>query len=119
MNSFQGQNIVIWDATSAGKVANHLDFSEVVCDFFKEELDREYGKIDQNCACNHLRKKLIGAIRVNKNFVINIDKLIPDFSNHELFDSNMLFNFEELHKPENYMKLVNEDENYDALMEQG
>lgn len=113
------KNIIMWDATSFSKVSTHLNFSNISCDFFKEELNIEYGKIDKESAVGLLRDKLVSAARVNKNLVINLDKLLPNFSTYEGLDSNMIFNYEEFHKEENYMKIVSEKGNFDELLNEG
>lgn len=68
-----------------------------------------------------MRKKLVAAARVGKNFIINVDKLMPNFTQEycDHFDSKTILNYEEWHKKENYIKIVKEDENYDMLMNKG
>ena len=70
-----------------------------------------YGKSNEECAGDELRKKLVSAARVGKNLIINVDKLLPNFKNQyssdsDHFNSDMVFNYEEWHKKENYMKIV-------------
>ena len=68
-----------------------------------------------------LRKKLVGASRVNKKLIINIDKLVPDFkgeftSTAENFDSNLVFDRATWKDTDAHKKIVREDENYDHMI---
>ena len=124
MPESKGKYLIVWDATSHGTVANYFNYTGITIDFFKEELNIAYGKSSKECAGDELRKKLVAAARVGKNFIINVDKLLPNFNDEycfapDHFKSDVVFNYEEWHKKENYMKIVREDENCDMLMTQG
>jgi len=84
----------MWDATASGHIQNILNFTRISYDWYLDELNKEYGKIDEDCICENLRKKLVSAVRLGKNFIINVDKLCPDFMLHEDFDYNMIFDYE-------------------------
>ena len=55
-------------------------------------------------------------MRYGETFVINLFKSTPDFettfSHKEIFDTDMIFNYMEFKKRENYIKCVKEDEMY-------
>ena len=119
-----GQNIMMWDKTSHGQVANVHHYSMIVCDFHKEKMKVSIKMQQVPDALEFLRKKLVASMRVGKNLIINCNNLVPDFNEEyngddTLFPSDLVFNPQEWTKSENYMKIVHEDENYDHMMTKG
>ena len=66
-------------------------------------------------ALEKLRAALVGSMRTGSELVIVLDTILIDFLdefNSDQFPSHLIFNREEWRKPENYMKVVREDEKY-------
>ena len=65
-------------------------------------------------AIERLRKTCVFAMKYGDNMVMFIDKTAPDFKTnftHKTeFPTDMMFNFEEFRKKENYKKLLRGDE---------
>ena len=59
---------------------------------------------------------MVKALRYGSNFVIDLWKSNPDFTNTfnhpDIFDTNLIFDRQEFLKRENYMKFVKENEQY-------
>ena len=58
-------------------------------------------------------------MRTGDTFVINIDKIIPDFhsqyTDQHIFPADQILDWDYWHSDDNYMKIVKDEENYDLL----
>lgn len=106
---------MIWDKTSKGEVAAFYNFGSVICDF------STYQASEKVQAAEVLRQNLISASRVGKNLVINCAETVPDFEDLDRrnFPSDLVFDFEEWRKRENFMKILKDNENYNNLIDKG
>merc|ERR1711924_23387 len=82
----------------------------------------ETGKIDVPDALEKVRAEIVGAMLHGKSVVINLDTLRPNFTdkffNEEVLPS-WVWNYAELAKHENYMKIVKDSENQSIMGDQG
>ena len=90
-------------------------------DFHKEMIACAIGKKTKTEALDVLRQGLVYSMRIGDTFVINIDKSCPDFitnyTHDEIFPTEEIFDwpFWCCPDPENYMKIVKEEEDHDLL----
>lgn len=75
----QNKYQIIWDNTTNGTVANYFNYKGTKFDFSKEMELVPFGQTVDD-VLEKLRKKLVGAARVGKNIIFNIDKEVPDFN---------------------------------------
>jgi hypothetical protein len=77
------------------------------------------GKITKDQAIETLRKALVYCMRSGDRLVLYVGSLSPDFKTNfndsVNFPTDLIFNFAEWRKEENYKKIVREDEDHDLM----
>ena len=97
----------------------YFTYKATMRDFHKEDLKCQLGMQTKTAALETLRTALVYSMRIGDTFVINLDKLAPDFNvkyTHDtIFPAEEIFDAPLWHNEENYMKVVREDEDHDLL----
>jgi len=85
----------------------------------KLSLSISLGRITKDEAIETLRKALVYSMRIGDRFVINCGKYSIDFRNQYNdpvnFPTDLIFNFDEWRKEENYKKIVRPEEDVDLI----
>lgn len=85
----------------------------------KLSLSISLGRITKDEAIEQLRKALVYSMRIGDRLVLNCGKYAIDFRNDfndpVNFPTDLIFNFEEWRKDENYKKIVRPEEDVDLL----
>ena len=87
-------------------------------DFHKEIVRAATGAQSKQDGAEKLRRGLVHCMRNGDRFVINVDKLLPNFNTDWNFEPNLwpakeIFNYLKWRSDETYMKIVKTSENED------
>jgi hypothetical protein len=113
----QGKYCLIVD--QHGNCNVFFTYKTTMRDFHKEVIATQIGKQTINDALEELRKALVYSMRIGDTFVVNCEKVVPnfwmDFTDEETFPADEIFHFFNWRENEKYMKVVKPEENVDLL----
>ena len=85
-------------------------------EFYKEIVLAGMGKQTIDAGLETLRAPFVACMRVGNNLLVDCGNVNVDFksqwTNPAVFDSNVMFDYDEGRKEVNYIKIVKPDENY-------
>ena len=117
----KGRYCIVFDKNENCPV--FFTYKATMRDFYKETLAVKIGKKTKEEALEILRAALVYSMKIGDTFVINVDKLNPDFKTEwqddEEFPLDTICDFDEWRLETNYLKIVKEDENKDLMGDPG
>ena len=117
----KGRYCIIFDKNENCPV--FFTYKATMRDFHKETLAVKIGKKTKEEALETLRAALVYSMKIGDTFVINMDKLSPDFKTEWQDDQELpmdtICDFDEWREEANYLKIVKEEENKDMLGDPG
>ncbi len=104
---------------STGECEVFFRYKAHMVELNKLSLSISLGRITKDEAIETLRKALVYSMRIGDRFVINCGKYSIDFRNQYNdpvnFPTDLIFNFDEWRKEENYKKIVRPEEDVDLI----
>ena len=108
---------LIFDTT--GECEVYFRYKAHMIELNKLSLSISLGRLTKDEAIEQMRKGLVYSMRIGDRYVLNCGKNMIDFkhmfNDPVNFPTDLIFNFEEWRKEENYMKIVRPEENVDLL----
>ena len=111
----KGRYCLIFDKNENCSV--FFKYKATMRNFHRETVAVTMGKKSKDEAMETIRTGLVYCMRKGETFVVNVDKLTPDFKtewqDQENLPMDLICDFDEFREDENYKKLVKEDEDED------
>ena len=82
----EGKYVLVID--QHGSCQTFFEYKAHIKQFHKEVISNQIGKTTRDEAIEVLRSALVYSMRTGDTFVINIDKIVPDFKNEYTCDKN-------------------------------